>query len=202
MIRVGLYTPTPDGWVSQRTAHTTQCDARWCDAHGYGVVDMTELVAPGNSIEVGRNVAVQRAITAGCTHLRMLDADVWRPWGESTLSPLLDAAHEYGAVASGFVVEVHGGRPGKLNVIELPEGGHGPVRAVSAAAMLVDLRRLQALPWGAEPHFMRRFNPAATSCVLDEGFWFCLRARELGGIVVVCRGETSHRAQGSGAQTP
>lgn len=191
MIRIGLYTPTPKGWVSQRTAHTTLQDSWWCMRHAYETIDMAAHVAPGNSIEVGRNTAVARAITAGCTHLRMLDADVSAPWGESLLAQLWRGLHEHEATAAGALVEVHGGKAGKLNAYPVVESPAYVAQYVSAAAMLIDLRRLGAWP-AKQPYFARGYNAAMTQCLRDEGYAFSQGIRALGGTVVACKVPTHH----------
>lgn len=196
MIRVGLYTPTPKGWISQRTANTTLADARWCAGQGYETLDMSAIVEPGNSIEVGRNTAVLRAAAADCTHLRMIDADTSCGWDESLIAQLWGPMQKHGAVACAATVEVHGGRAGKSNVVPVQRGAY-IAQYVSAAAILLDLGRLRALPWPARtPHFWRLYNDAATQQTLDEGFWFCQHLRACGGTVVACSVKTWHSPPG------
>lgn len=195
-MRVALYTPTPKGWVSQRTANTTLMDAAWCREQGYECIDMAEHVRPGNSIEVGRNVAVQRAFNLDCTHLRMLDADVSRPWGQPLLPHLFAAMDATGAVPAAAVVDVHGGRPGKLNVRPASDEPVFEPDVVSAAAMLIDLNALLRAPWPAKtPHFARQYNPGMTHCTMDEGYFFSGTLRDIGVMVVACNVRMRHSCE-------
>jgi len=187
-LKIGQFVPTARGMVSLRTAHTLRCDAVAASAAGMAVVDIAAHVRPGNSIECNRNLAVQRAMNAGCTHLEMLDDDVSLDWGESFLIGALRIIDSFGAVAAAGVVPVHGGRAGKLNVIPPPNGDVlYSAEAVSAAAIVLDLHSLHALCWPRKtPYFAREYNPAMTATTLDEGYFFSRHVRECGGKVVAC----------------
>ncbi len=192
-MKVGLYTPTPKGWLSQRTAHTTAHDVAYVESMNWEWLDIATLVRPGNSIEVGRNLATVRAAEAGCTHLRMLDADVHCPWGDGIVGELHDAMSVTGGVAVGAVVPVHGGKPGKLNVFPVEQSHIYECQYVSAAAMLIDLKALARLDWPARnPWFAREFNATMTLCTLDEGYFFSQHIRACGGIVLAINVPIQH----------
>lgn len=193
-MKVGLYTPTPKGLLSQRTAHTNLWDTWWCRAYDHSWVDLSRFVVPGNSIEVGRNLAIQRAAAEGCTHVRMLDADVYCPWETALLGALTSAMAESEAVAGGAVVPVHGGKAGKLNVFPVEHRVVGyECQYVSAAAMLIDLKALACLDWPAKtPFFARQYNAPMTLCTLDEGYFFSQHIRACGGKVVAINVPIQH----------
>jgi len=192
-VRVALYTPTPKGWVSQRAADTTLADAAWLLDGGHEYVNMAQHVCPGNSIEVGRNTAIQRAWNLDCTHIRMLDADVSRPWGEPLISHLFAAAEHCGAAVSAAAVEVHGGRKGKSNIWPASDEPYWEARQATAAAMLIDLHVLMDLDWPKRtPYFLREYNSYMTHCVTDEGYFFTSILHDMGVIVAACNVTTRH----------
>lgn len=193
MTRVGLYVPTADGYQSDGTAHTTAQDVAWCVSHGLEWLDVRSLVRAGNSIEVGRNQAVLRAWDAGCTHLRMLDSDVWCPWEQSLVGQLWTQLADPDVLAAAAVVPVRGGKEGKLNVRPVSEAPAYVAQYVSAAAMLIDLQRLAQTPWPAKsPFFRREFNPSMTTCTLDEGYFFSQHAIAGGLKMIACNVDISH----------
>ena len=182
-MRIGYFTPTRDYQIDLRNRGASWGDVRWAVESGHEVTDVNALVAASSSVELQRNVALERAISHGCQRLLMVDSDVW---ADDALSQLMATMDEHEAVIAGALVGVRGGKDGKLNADPATPGECYRASWVSAACALIDLRELTLLPRKYRvPWFKRVHNESWTHSLVDEGAWFCRVVSDLGGIVVV-----------------
>lgn len=132
-----------------------------------------------NSIEVARNIIVERATKADARLLLMCDADTMPVPPEGGLRSMWQAMQDTGAAVVGAAVPVRNGdsmncepaRPG-----EVYEG------EVGTAYMLVDLWKLRDM---ARPWFRVELSEDGTSKAVGSDIGFCRAVKAAGHRVVV-----------------
>lgn len=132
-----------------------------------------------NSIEVARNLIVQKAIDADARLLLMMDSDTAPTLPQGGLAHMWKAMSDHGAAVVGAAVPIRGGTG--MNCQPAEPGTTYPGH-VGTAYELVDLWRLRDLP---RPWFTVRLAEDGCSKAIGSDINFCRMVEAAGHKVIV-----------------
>jgi hypothetical protein len=174
-VKIAHFIPAYRRQLRVEVAVSVAQDAAWCARRR---LQHTVFWTDMHGVARARNRAVDDALAAGCDVLVMQDADTW-PMEPPGLPRLVQVAQMTDAAVVGAAVRTRNregvncepARPG-----EVYEG------EVGCAYMLLNLRRLQAIP---RPWFEFQIGPDGYSVTQSEDIAFCRLVRSHGHGVTV-----------------